>query len=414
VVICSSAFEALGRSQARALGAPDLHIAVMPHPFGSRTRVEVREIAERCVDAIVKQTGLAAADPLPLPRPHEDRRTCAPEAQEAFDAWCRERCLSDGLPLIAPTSERVLRMLDHVERSGNEIVARIPPAFGEATVERIAANAVMAGCSATFLPVVLAAVEAVCEPAFNLQGVQTTTNPAAPWIIVNGPIAGRLGVNAGINCLGQGSWANATIGRALRLVLQNIGGGAPGVMDRASQGQPGKYSFCCAENEAASPWAPLHVEHGYEAAMSTVTVVAAAGTLNLNSHTKSADELLAAIADTLAYPMSNDYWYDGEPWIILAPEHAQVLHRAGLRKADVRERLWNEAKLHASRLSASDFTRPAHARAAELGAIDCESAIPITRTPAGIGLLVAGGPGTHSVYVPGYGNSRSVTRAIDA
>src|SRR6185503_13685374 len=118
------------------------------------------------------------------------------------------------------------------------------------------------------------------------------TNPVAVWVVVNGPAAQRLGVNGGFNCLGQGAWANATIGRALRLVLQNCGGALPGEMDRATQGQPGKYSFCCAENEAASPWEPLHVERGFGRADSTVTVVGAEGTMNMNTHTKSASELV--------------------------------------------------------------------------------------------------------------------------
>ena len=140
----------------------------------------------------------------------------------------------------------------------SEVVARVAPGFGEASVERIAINAVMAGCRPEYLPVLIAAVEAVAEQPFNIQGIQATTNSAAPWIIVNGPLAKTLNINSGLNCLGQGARANATLGRALRLILQNIGGALPGDMDRSTQGQPGKYSFCCAENEAESPWEPLH------------------------------------------------------------------------------------------------------------------------------------------------------------
>src|SRR5690606_24703599 len=134
---------------------------------------------------------------------------------------------------------------------------------------------------------------------FNLQGIQATTNPVAVWVIVNGPGAKHLGLNAGINCLGQGAWANAALGRAVHLVLQNVGGALPGEMDRATQGQPGKYTFCCAENEAANPWEPLHVERGFRADATTVTVVGAEGTMNMNTHTKDVDQLLNAFAETM-------------------------------------------------------------------------------------------------------------------
>lgn len=415
MIVCSTAFVTLGRAQAKALGAPDLPIALVPHPFGSRSRDEIRALASECVEEVVRivsasraATGAAES----TAGPDRARLIEAPADQDEFDAWCRERNWSDGLPLVRPTPERVARHLRAAGRDPQALIGRIPPAFGAATVERIAVNAAMAGCDPRALPVLIAAVEAICDPAFNLQGVQTTTNPAAPWLIVNGPIATELGMNAGINCLGPGNWANAGIGRALRLLLLNLGGGVAGLMDRATHGQPAKYTFCCAENEAENPWAPLHVERGCEPGTSAVTVVAMSGTLNMNSHSKDADDILKVFADTLAHPTSNDYWYAGAPFVILAPEHAQVLQRAGLSKADVQRRLWEESKMSAARLSAKDFTRPEHARAAELGVLAPDALIPITTGPELIGIIVAGGPGTHSVYVPGYGNSRPVTRAI--
>src|SRR4051812_39283589 len=181
----------------------------------------------------------------------------------------RERRWSDGLPIVPPTEARVERMLKETSRPRDEIVARVAPAYGAATVERIAINAVMAGCDAGYLPVLIAATKAVADPEFNLQGIQATTNPVAVWLVINGPLAKTLNVNEAFNCIGQGRWANATLGRAMRLVLQNIGGALPGEMDRATQGQPGKFTFCCAENEEASPWEPLHVERGFEPDRST-------------------------------------------------------------------------------------------------------------------------------------------------
>ena len=414
IVICSTAFQTLGRAQAKAFGAPDLPLAVIPHPFGSRTRDEIKTIAAECsaqIARILQQGGQAASRSTP-DTAASSRFVEAPWEQEEFDAFCRSRAWSDGLPLVAPTEARVARMLAGTSRAPSHIVGAIAPSYAFATVERIAANAVMTGCDPRFLPVVIAALEATCDPVFNLQAVQTTTNPATPWIIVNGPLAASLEINGGINCLGQGSWANAAIGRAVRLVLQNIGGAVPGTMDQATHGQPGKFAFCCAENEAANPWEPLHVERGMTQGASAVTVVCATGTLNVNSHTKNADELLRVFADTLAQPTSNDYWYSGAPFLIVSPEHAEILHRAGLSKADVKQRLWTQSKLHASRLSDRDYLRPEHARRAELGEVTRDTLLPITKTPAEIGIVVAGGPGTHSVYVPGFGNSHPATRAI--
>src|SRR5688572_33332690 len=171
----------------------------------------------------------------------------APDDMEAIDRLYRERQWSDGLPVLPPTMERVGRMLTRTRGAPGEVVARVAPGVGAATVERIAVNAVMAGCEPAYLPVVIASVEAAADPAFNLQGIQATTNPVAVWVVVSGPYGKALDVSARFNCLGQGAWANATIGRAMRLILQNIGGALPGEMDRATHGQPGKYTFCCAE-----------------------------------------------------------------------------------------------------------------------------------------------------------------------
>ncbi len=415
LTVCSTSFTGLGRSQAKALGFPKLPIAVVPHPFGIRTRDEIRNIAAQCVDDVarllceipeVDTTAMAAG---------AAARAQTIEVEddlEAFNRLMLDRHWSDGLPLIPPTRERVERMLRQTQRSAHETVAAVAPAFGVATVERIAINAVMAGCYPEYLPVLIAATEAISTPDFNLRGIQATTNPGAVWLIVNGPVAAKLGVNSGGNCLGPGAWANATLGRAMRLIQQNIGGGLPGEMDKATQGQPGKYTFCCAENEAANPWEPLHVERGFARDSSTVTVVGALGTWNMNTHAKDSGDLLRVIADTMTFPASSDFVYGGEPWLILAPEHAHILHRDGLTKADVKRRLWEQARLAGHRMSAKDFGRAQCGRRAELGEITRETLLPITARPGNIGILVAGGPGTHSVYVPMSGHVRSVTRQI--
>lgn len=418
VTVCSTAFTTLGRAQASALGYPDLPIAIVPHPFGLCTRDGIRQLAEQCIDDVVCLICESSArdSSVVLQPPSYPQRAALLEVASditVINKVYRERRWSDGLPVIPPTVEQVNLMLHHTVRGSQEIVATIAPGFGAATVERIAINAVLAGCDPEYLPVLIAAVEAVTAPEFNLQGIQATTNPVAVWLIINGRIGKQLGVNSGINCLGQGTWANATLGRALRLILQNVGGALPGDMDRATQGQPGKYSFCCAENEAANPWMPLHVERGFLPDRSTVTVVGAEGTISMNTHAKDAEDLLRVIADTMAHAPSNEYCHgSGEPWLVLAPEHAEILKRAGLSKADVKQRLWEESKMAARRLAVKDLARTQTGRCAELGAIDADTMLPISTQPDLIGILVAGGPGTHSVYVPSFGITRSVTREV--
>jgi hypothetical protein len=415
MTICTSSFNGLGRAQAKALGHPELPIAVIPHPFGFRSRAEVHDIATRCVDDINQLLCEAVSSSAPAVVSAVERATLveAPADFDEFYDFALARRWSDGLPLVPPTAERVERMLRHTRRAPDDVVASIAPAYGAATVERIAINAVMAGCAPELLPVLIAAVEAIVVPKFNLQSVQATTNPAAVWIIVNGPIAEKLGINGGGNCLGSGSRANATLGRAMRLIQQNIGGAYPRETDHATHGQPGKYTFCCAENEAVSPWEPLSVERGYAPDASTVTVVAALGTWSMNTHAKDTDDLLRIIADTMTFPAGSDFVHTGgEPWLILAPEHAQVLKRDGLSKIDVKRRLWEQARLAGSRLSAKDFARTQDARRAELGQIGSDTLLSISLRPEDIGVIVAGGVGAHSTYVPNCGNSRSVTCEI--
>jgi hypothetical protein len=409
----------LGHAQARALGHAQLPLLLVPHPFGTRSRDEIRAIAAQCVDQLLAlgesaPSGGANSSQIAPSQPQRSAQHEVDADLDALQALFRSRRWGDGLPVIPPTPERVQRMLAANGYSPQTVVATIAPGFGAATLEAIAANAVMAGCDAQLLPLVVAAVKAVAQPQFNLQGIQATTNSVAVWVIVNGPGAQHLGINAGINCLGQGAWANAALGRALHLVLQNIGGAFPGEMDRATHGQPGKYTFCCAENEAASPWQPLHVERGLRLEATTVTVVGAEGTMNMNSHSKDAGQLLSAFAETMIHPPSNEYTHGGEPWLILGPEHADVLVRAGLSKDDVRRGLWERSRMSAGRMTDRDRARVLDSRRDEFSAIGLDTLLPISVRPEDIGLIVAGGPGTHSVYVPCFGNSRAVTVEVES
>jgi hypothetical protein len=338
----------------------------------------------------------------------------APEDLLEFQSFMMERGWGDGLPLIPATPERVAAMLAGTRRPPGDLVAVLPPRLGRATVERVAVNAVLAGARPEHLPVVLAAVEAVGQPAFNLQAVQTTTHPCSPLVIVNGPTAARLGVNGGGNALGQGHLANAVIGRALRLVLQNTGGARPGREDRATQGHPGKYSYCFAENEAASPWDPLSVDRGFPRGTSTVTVCASEAPHNINDHGSATPEgILMTVAGTAATVGSNNVYLGGEPLVVLGPEHAATVAGGGWSKADFKRALWERARVPLSRFDPSNIERFAVIHPAGFKDRPPETLVPITREWSDIMVVVAGGAGKHSVLIPTFGATRSVTQRIE-
>ena len=243
-----------------------------------------------------------------------------------------ERGWSDGLPVVPPTPERVARMLTGTARDADEVVAVVPPDLVECTVEKVAINAVMAGCRPEYLPVVLAAVEAACTDEFNMHGLLATTWFSGPVVIVNGPIARAIGMNSGVNALGQGNRANATIGRALQLVIRNVGGGRPGGVDRATLGNPGKYTFCFAEDEAGSPWEPLHVERGLAPDASAVTLFAGDG---VRGDRRSAQRgrrsrWRARSPPACARSPHPKLVFGFDAVLVVSPEHAPRLPRGGL------------------------------------------------------------------------------------
>jgi hypothetical protein len=250
------------------------------------------------------------------------------------------RSWTDGLPIVPPTPGRVLRMLEGTARRPDEIVAVVPPDYAECTVEKVAINAVMAGCRPEYLPVVIAAVEAACTDEFNIHGVLATTYFVGPMIIVNGPIARAVGLNSGVNALGQGARANATIGRALQLVVRNVGGGRPGEVDRATLGQPGKYTFCFAEDEAGSPWEPLSVERGLPRDTSALTLFAAEGPRAVvDQRSRTAESLAASYAACLRTVAHPKLVGGCDVVIVVSPEHGRVFREAEWSKARLRDEL---------------------------------------------------------------------------
>jgi hypothetical protein len=257
------------------------------------------------------------------------------EAEAFFD-----RGWTDGLPVVAPTEARVLRMLGGTTRSPDDVVTVVPPDLVECTVEKVAVNAVMAGCRPEYLPVVLAAVEAACTDTFNMHGLLATTYFSGPVVIVNGPVARAIGMNSGGNVLGQGNRANATIGRALQLVVRNVGGGRPGGVDRATLGNPGKYTFCFSEDEQGSPWEPLSVERGMAPGTSAVTLFAGEGPRGIVDQASRTPESLArsfaGALRTVAHPKLPIAF---DAFVVVSPEHARVFREAGWSKARLREEL---------------------------------------------------------------------------
>jgi hypothetical protein len=320
---------------------------------------------------------------------------------------------TDGLPIIPPTVERVEAFLSGTLRKPKEVIGVLPPRWAELTVEKLAVNAAMAGCKAEYLPVLIAAIEAMCEPDFNLYGVQATTNPVGPMLVVNGPIAKKIGLKSDTGALGPGWRANATIGRAVRLVLTNVGGGTPGDMDRATQGMPGKLFFCFAENDEANPWEPLHIEKGYGADTSTVTVVGATGNLNLiDQGSLDAGGLLKTFASALSVIGTNNIYFGGDPVLLISPEHARTLSNGGMNKKELKESLFHAACTpieHFSHDNVENVLKKRRPHLFEKGVPTCIR--PVDR-PEDLIVLVVGGPGKHSMFVPTFGVNRSVTKVI--
>jgi hypothetical protein len=256
------------------------------------------------------------------------------------------RGVTDGLPVVPPSEARVRRMLAAVDHDPQELIGTIGPNYGRATVEKIAINAVMAGCHPTYFPTILAAVEAMCEDQFCLHGVNVTTFSATPVVILNGPVRQRIGVNCGHNALGHGFRANATIGRALRLMIVNIGGAKPQEITKATLGHPAQFTFCFGEYEEESPWEPLHVERGFRAAQSTVTVFAGHSPLQINDHaSRSAEQLALSLGWTMAslwnhknFPLFSD------TVLIVCPEHAKTFAQDGWSKAELRQFLYEKIR----------------------------------------------------------------------
>lgn len=326
------------------------------------------------------------------------------DSTDAIEHYFRQGW-TDGLPVVPPTPDKVRRFLDYANRSPSEILGTEPTKGRVITVEKVAINSVMAGCLPEYFPVVLAAIEAMCEPQFNLHAITVSTMGAAVLAVVNGPVANDLAMNSSVSVFGPGHRANATIGRAIRLVIINVTGAVPGVLDKATLGHPGKYTWCIAEAEEVSPWEPLHNERGLDTDSSAVTVFAGLSATQVSNHTGNSPE---AILTSFQDAMFSAGYGQGEIVVALCPEHVGYLGSAGWTKAQVKQFLHENAQRRMEDWVNAGFMPHADS--------DADAMIAVAQSADSITLLVAGGfAGAFSQVIPLWGggsNSQSVTREI--
>ncbi len=311
---------------------------------------------------------------------------------------CYARGWTDGLPVVPPTPERVMRMLGGTGRAPEDLVGEIAPDYAPCTVEKVAINAVMAGCRPEYMPVVLAAVEAAARPEFNWHGLAATTYFSGPVVVVNGPITRAIDMNSGHNALGQGNRANATIGRALQLVLRNIGGARPGEIDRATLGNPGKYTFCFAENETDSPWPSLAEERGASPGASAVTLFAGEAPRGVvDQLSREPESLASSLAMALRSVAHPKLVLGFDAMVVISPEHMRVLGEANWSKDELRAAIMKHLML-----PKSEIVRGAQDCAEGVPAAVEAAALPKFR-PDGLWFVHAGGgAGLFSAIIGGW------------
>lgn len=339
------------------------------------------------------------------------RRIALADAEDEFETMY-QRGWSDGLPLVPPTEARVMAMLEGTTRAPSDIVALVPPDLVEVTVEKIAISAVMAGCRPEYLPWVITAVEAVCNDEYNMHGVLATTMPVGPVIICSGPGTRAIAMNSGINALGQGNRANSTIGRALQLLIRNFGGGRPGEVDRGTHGNPGKLSFCFAENDLDSPIGTLAASRGIPDGVDALTVFAGEGPrCVVDQLSREPESLAASLAVNLRTVHHPKLILGFDAVLVIGPEHGRVFAQAGWD----RQRIIDEIDQRLV-FPGSELIRGAGGIAEGIPEGFAEMDLPKFR-PGGLLLAYAGGgAGLFSMIIAGWANgelgSTPVTRAV--
>ena len=393
---------------------PALPVVKVRHPMATAgeqdVAAQVREALPQIIAALSEPIPGAAPE-RPLDERHGEPRLTG-TVDEIGEVFYR-RGWTDGLPVVPPTDDKIGAMLLRASRGPDSSVGTMPPAMKPVTLRKIAVNAVMAGCLPSYFPVVEAAAMALMDEDCGLYSMLTATNALAPLTIVNGPIIGELDLNSRGNIFGPGWRANATIGRAIRLILLNLGGAAPGVMDMSTHGHPGKFTFCFAEAEDASPWEPLHVERGFERTASTVTVVGAGAPQNVFPYgCRTGKEILDVIVGTVSGLGHNNVLFATGPVLVLGPEHAATLSRDGFTKQAVKAYLFEQARIPLRRFPHGLRRAIRERRARWFAETGDATHIGIADRPEEILIVVAGGPGIHSQFLPTAFTRRPVTRRI--
>ena len=382
----------------------------LPHPIGGVEASELDDAILAVVDDVIEALTSAPAG---------DAAGASGQVQEAptdpltFLTFAEEQGWSDGLPLIVPTVDRVEAAVAASGVAAGTSLGIVPPSNRTAPIEAVAANAVMAGCLPEVMPVVVAAVRAMLAPDFNLQALATTTHPVTPLVMVHGAVTDRLGFNGAANVFGQGNRANGTVGRAIRLIIQNIGGAIPGETDRATQGSPTKYTYCMAENADESPFPTFHERRG-GGQTGAVTVFGGEGPHNVNDHgSNDAHGLLRTIAGTMATLGCNNVYTRGPMLVVLGPEHAAVMAREGYDADKVAAALAEMALADVSDVSAGNMERYIRISPHVFAELPADNKVTVVDGPEDILVVVAGGPGKHSVVVPSFGETVPTTVDVD-
>jgi hypothetical protein len=421
---------------AASLGLPGLPLAVVPLPFTNQTPEGVHRMVEGALDQVVAGLTRPVAEPTAVERPPAEERLVY-EGEDALAAWeamnrdFLARGWSDGFPLVAPTPRAVEAMARGTTRAPGEEVVTLEPGFGIATVEKLAVNAVMAGCAPAHLPLLVAAVRALAEPKMYLRNKAMSTGPHAPLVLVNGPKGRYAGLNAGMCALGPGapSAANTVLGRAVRLVMMNVGHTYVGISDMDTIGSPLKYSLCCAENERESPWAPYHVARGFPRDASTVTVHFVYGMCELHDFQSTTPEALVqvfATAATNVAQVGTGLWLIGrraDPrykteekehnTLFICPEHARVFAGAGWDRARIQEAMYRAARVPFRTLMLNKERKAMAVAHPELAWLDDhpDVPLPVVEEPSCYDIAVVGGAAGRGAYF--YGAGEPVTIQVD-
>ena len=442
--IVTTAFLNHARLAAKHLRLDRLPLVVTPHPLNDLTPEQLRELARAAYPLIVEQlTGqgaLAQNAHVDYIHPGERNRQRRTEAASSTDTpvsysqleapileiedswkavndWFLKHDLTDGLPIVPPTEADVQAMTDYAERTlgwrSSDALGTLAPKGGLATVEKIAANAVMAGCKPEYMPVLIACVQAIADPKFNLDAVQTSTHNTSPLPIVNGPVRNAIDLNWGYNYTGSRWQSTSTIGRALRLIMANVGG-TPGSINIHTQGHIARYENCIAENEEENPWEPLHVERGYPPEVSTVTVIPAcpAAMIDERGDCQTAKDLLKTLAHSIAYVGNRNINGDGQPLLILCPQHARILGNDGFSKTEVKRFIWEQARVRFGDIPRRNLAGFSEKKLKFYSDFGPDYGIPIADKPEDIVVVVMGGKGTHSLSVQTQLACRNVTVPI--